>query len=509
MKTAHPTSTGPSHASALQAPRRPGMSGPAGSPADSFAQLLSGLGDASIEAAATDPNLATSSTVSPVPDAATSAPAPAADSQAVALLLGLPTAPVPVGATAAPESMAADAATSAPAWVTDPAADGQAAFLLGMPTTPFPGATSIGNGPPAGADLRDLSHKPLPSQASPVAALATGRPLSPADSGTGQGSQPSAGTGLPGNTLSTSDSSAAAEGIAPGPVTAAGSPKPGDPAAPTPLALQAGTPSSAEPVAQRSRTAPGRLVSAAARLSATTGAPPQSLERLAREGEVATRSWHMNEPGQPGSGLADDALAGLAPGSISGTSTPVSGGETRDQGRPGEGSGQGASTLSGTEGGGTAAAEGAESSAAPAGFARSLDQALQSLGAQVSVWSSQKLQHATMDLDTGRGPSLQVDVTLEEGKVELQFRSDDPTLREAIRAHAQSALADLLSRQGMDLTGLSVSTQGSGRGAGQDRGSPQSGQGRREAPALERLASLASEPQARVLRSDRALDMYA
>jgi flagellar hook-length control protein FliK len=507
MKTAHTASAAASHATAAhQTPRRPGMGGPAHSPADSFAQLLSGLGDAPAEVAPIDPTVtdgATAATGSASPDP--SAALPPADSQAVALLLGLPNAPALL-----------------PPGLQGTGSEPQAS---GAPTL------ATGDGAAAAASPWSWNDKLLPAQASPVAALATGRPLSATDPGKGQASQPLAGSDQTTMPLTT----APMGGAQPGPLTgenpaaeppldstaitdqeggeihAALMPRaaaPGEPAAPATTALQAGA--NGEPAALRTRTAPGRLVSAAARLSTTAGSPAQSLERLARDGEAATRSWHMLQPGQPGSGLALEAQAGQTQ-ALTGTSAPVAGMDARDPGRPGDGSGhgQGATGLPGSEGTATAATEGSEGAAPPAGFARSLDQALQSLGAQVSVWSAQKLQHASMDLDTGRGPSLQVDVTLDEGKVELQFRSDDATVREAIRAHAQSALTDLLSRQGMDLTGLSVSTQGSGRGAGQEGGSPQSGQGRRGAPAMERLASLASEPPARVLRSDRALDMYA
>lgn len=162
----------------------------------------------------------------------------------------------------------------------------------------------------------------------------------------------------------------------------------------------------------------------------------------------------------------------------------------------------------------TSAASGPD--AAPAeSFAERMDQAMQeafdSLGAQVSVWASQNTKRAAMRLDAGLRDALEVDVTLKDRQAHIHFRTDDAQARETIRAQAQTILSDLLARQGMDLGSVSVGTQG-GDANGRSPGQSESSQGWRGLHrALDRVGGSEATEQAVQIRprSQRALDLYA
>ena len=505
MKTAHTQSAHAAHGnSALGAPRRPGLPGQTGTPANAFAQLLAGLGDAAQDlgdeglpngvnpttATSPDQPLAVSTTVAPQdPGATPSLPATptGVDGQTMAMWLGQP-----LGGAADSGAATADTAST------------------GLPATAslFPGAHG---GRTAKAATALLGDKPeLPAQAAPRAAVASGRALTTDDGLARVGQDASrSGNAAPVGVTATSvgaQPEALATDDSPTLLATAPSAAQPDPSASLPAtALTANT----EQAAGRTRLAPGRLVSLAARNPATAGSPAHSLAQLERDDDVTTRSWHMLVAGQPGSGLAMGEPTAVMPLPTEALTTTQAHNDSQGDGQPGQSSGQGLAAASEPQAV-AAGPEGAEATANPApAFARSLDQALQSLGAQVSLWSSQKLQPASMDLDTGSGQSLQVDVTMEDGKVEVQFRSDDAATREAIRAHASAALGDLLGRNGMDLAGLSVASQGLGARSGQEDHPQQPGRGRPAGTSLDRSVATELDTRPRVLRSDRTLDLYA
>lgn len=186
-----------------------------------------------------------------------------------------------------------------------------------------------------------------------------------------------------------------------------------------------------------------------------------------------------------------------------------------DSGSPSSGSGADLGTgAASSQDNNTSAASGPD--AAPTeSFAERMDQAMQeafdSLGAQVSVWASQNTKRAAMRLDAGLRDALEVDVTLKDRQAHIHFRTDDAQARETIRAQAQTILADLLARQGMDLGSVSVGTQG-GDANGRSSGQSESSQGWRGLHrALDRVGGSEATEQAVQIRprSQRALDLYA
>jgi len=169
-------------------------------------------------------------------------------------------------------------------------------------------------------------------------------------------------------------------------------------------------------------------------------------------GQSATAQLATQVPAQAESPvqawLAGTALGDLQPGS--------DGGSARQGTHPGtawvDAAGQLRSTAEGA---------GAET---PPDFAMSLGEALgdayEALGAEVSLWNAAQTKKASLRLDLGRAEALEVDVSVNDGKAQLAFRTDDAAVREALRAQASTVLAEQLARAGLALEGLSVGAQG-------------------------------------------------
>lgn len=232
--------------------------------------------------------------------------------------------------------------------------------------------------------------------------------------------------------------------------------------------------------------------------------------------------WQTTLQWQAGHGQAIAPRGGQSPAQGDAASTPTalaaapaSASVRTDAGTTGGSGGPdlGAGPLSSQDSGAPASTE--TDATATQSFAEHMDQAMQdafeTLGAQVSVWASQNTKRAAMRLDAGLREALDVDITLKDGRAHIHFRTDDAQAREAIRAQAQGILADLLARQGMDLGGVSVSAQG-GHGDGRSAGQQESPPGWRGLHrALDRVQDMGGSAQAVEIRpgSQRALDIYA
>ena len=89
---------------------------------------------------------------------------------------------------------------------------------------------------------------------------------------------------------------------------------------------------------------------------------------------------------------------------------------------------------------------------------------------QVTYWVSQNVQNAEMNLDgLGHSP-VEVSISVQGNEAQIAFRSDEALTRGVLES-AGAHLKDMLQREGMVLTGVSVGTSGSGdSGAGDRRG---------------------------------------
>lgn len=219
------------------------------------------------------------------------------------------------------------------------------------------------------------------------------------------------------------------------------------------------------------RPTPGRAEVQGAHWSRALDAAPElsppSTQMLA---DAVAKAWHMSQPGQPGSAVPDTltaaptwgaAVSGLA----SGTGDTAAHADADTSSEPG---GAGGAALLGSE---SADRLGAQPSAEADSFAMSLGEAMgdayESLGAQVSLWAAANTKRASVRLDVGAAEALEVDVALDAGKAQLNFRTDDPQVREAIKAQAPAVLSELLARAGIALDSLSVGSQASGQSGGQ------------------------------------------
>jgi flagellar hook-length control protein FliK len=87
---------------------------------------------------------------------------------------------------------------------------------------------------------------------------------------------------------------------------------------------------------------------------------------------------------------------------------------------------------------------------------------------QVTYWVSHNVQNAELKLD-GLGLSpVEVSISVQGKEAQITFRSDEAATRGVLEA-AGAHLKDMLQREGMVLTGVSVGTSGSGESSGAER----------------------------------------
>jgi flagellar hook-length control protein FliK len=124
---------------------------------------------------------------------------------------------------------------------------------------------------------------------------------------------------------------------------------------------------------------------------------------------------------------------------------------------------------------------------------------------QVKYWISNDVKNAEMRLDGIGNNPVEVSISMHGNEAHVAFRSDEPQARDVLEA-ASSHLKDLLQREGLVLSGVSVGTTGSG-GAGQQERKEQ--QGARQAKAIAAAQSAAAPGASGAARaSGRALDLF-
>jgi flagellar hook-length control protein FliK len=87
---------------------------------------------------------------------------------------------------------------------------------------------------------------------------------------------------------------------------------------------------------------------------------------------------------------------------------------------------------------------------------------------QVTYWVSQNVQNAELKLDgLGQDP-VQVSISMQGNEAQITFRSDEAATRDVLE-NAANHLKDMLQREGVVLSGVSVGTSGSGDAGGNER----------------------------------------
>lgn len=143
-----------------------------------------------------------------------------------------------------------------------------------------------------------------------------------------------------------------------------------------------------------------------------------------------------------------------------------------------------------------------ESAAAPVDAAPMTPEA--AIADQVSYWISQGIQNAELTLDGAGGQPVEVSISLSGKEAHVEFRTDQLETRDFLTG-AASHLKDMLQREGMVLSGLSVGSSGAGGAGARERRAPTE-----EHPHTARRAAaeIAVRPVASPRASGRALDLF-
>lgn len=122
----------------------------------------------------------------------------------------------------------------------------------------------------------------------------------------------------------------------------------------------------------------------------------------------------------------------------------------------------------------------------------------------VSYWVTQGVQNAQLKLDGFGGESVEVSISLRGDEAHIGFRTDQPEIRQILEG-AVAHLKDLLSSEGLVLSGVSVGASGQdGAGAQEQRHRP----GARQAAIVTVDAVPAERPQRVNPSVGRAVDLF-
>ncbi len=133
------------------------------------------------------------------------------------------------------------------------------------------------------------------------------------------------------------------------------------------------------------------------------------------------------------------------------------------------------------------------------------DPSLQSMVADtVSYWVTQGVQNAELKLDGFGGQSVAVSISLKGDEAHIGFRTDQPEIRQMLEG-AVAHLKDLLTSEGLVLSGVSVGTSGQdGKGAQEQRHRPDA---RQVIMTTTQAVATQSRPQANP-SVGRAVDLF-
>jgi flagellar hook-length control protein FliK len=124
---------------------------------------------------------------------------------------------------------------------------------------------------------------------------------------------------------------------------------------------------------------------------------------------------------------------------------------------------------------------------------------------QVTYWVTQNVQNAELTLDGLGASPVEVSINVQGNEAQITFRSDEAATRSVLES-AGAHLKDMLQREGMVLTGVSVGT--SGRGDAGDSGERRPRQGARHV-AIAPLQAATVEAGRRVgVPAGRSVDLF-
>lgn len=125
---------------------------------------------------------------------------------------------------------------------------------------------------------------------------------------------------------------------------------------------------------------------------------------------------------------------------------------------------------------------------------------------QVSVWVSRGVQNAELELDGLGEGTVNVNISLQGQEARVEFRADQVQTRQVLE-DSMPHLRELLAREGLVLSGMSVGSSGADGAAGRQ---PQGGRpgSRQTMVAVPELPAAASAAAARTGASGRAVDLF-
>ena len=123
----------------------------------------------------------------------------------------------------------------------------------------------------------------------------------------------------------------------------------------------------------------------------------------------------------------------------------------------------------------------------------------------VSYWTTQGIQNAELKLDGFGSQPVEVSISLNGDEAHIGFRTDQPEIRNILEG-AVAHLKELLTSEGLVLSGFSIGTSGQGGANSQDR---RDQNGTRQAMIAVKEAQTGERPQRVNLSSvGRALDLF-
>ena len=127
---------------------------------------------------------------------------------------------------------------------------------------------------------------------------------------------------------------------------------------------------------------------------------------------------------------------------------------------------------------------------------------------QVRYWVSQNVQNAELTLDGLGQTPVEVSISLQGNEAQIAFRSDEAATRSVLES-AGSHLKDMLQREGLVLTGVSIGNSGSGN-AGSTGGEQRRARQNVRQGLVAPLAPLASAESARRAHpaAGRSVDLF-
>ena len=145
------------------------------------------------------------------------------------------------------------------------------------------------------------------------------------------------------------------------------------------------------------------------------------------------------------------------------------------------------------------------SEAATSAFQGQMDEIAQQMG----QWFAQGTQSASLTLDGDGATPLDIEVTLEKGKVSIRFGADEESAREALMSHIEATLKPMLEQHGMSLADVQITPSTGQDALAQHMAQSQHGNGSSQQNPQTRPDTLPSQPRVTATATSAASALQA